>query len=99
MIKTKTKSLASDFNSLFAKLIRQRSYLIRTEKSQKNEALVRNAIDRTMPYKVFVFSDRGAALFIIKHKEDLRVLIPETQKNTIEHFDDLLWKAKKIINS
>ena len=99
MIKTKTKSLASDFNSLFAKLIRQRSYLISTEKSQKNEALVCNAIDKLMPYKAFVFSERGAARFIIKHEEDLRVLIPETHTKTINEFYDLLSQANEIINS
>lgn len=97
MIKTK-QSLARDFNSLFAKLIRTRSYLIRTSKSQKNEALVCKAIDRMMPYKAFVFSDRGAARFIVKFQNDIRVLIPETQKNTIILFDDLLWKSNKIIN-
>ena len=97
MIKTK-QSLAIEFNSLFAKLIRQRSFLIRTEKSQKNKALVCKAIDRMMPYKAFVFSDRGAARFLIKFQDDIRVLIPETQKNMIILFDDLLWKANKIIN-
>ena len=97
MIQTK-QSFAIEFNSLFAKLIRQRNYLIRTGKSQKNEARINAAIDKLIPYKAFVFSDRGAARFIIKFQDEIKFLIPGPEKNIIDQFDDLVWKANKIIN-
>jgi len=98
MIETK-QSFAIEFNSLFAKLIRQRNYLIRSGRSQKNEALINQSIDKLMPYKAFVFSDIGAAKFIIRFKYEIRLIISEREGNTINQFDSILSKANQIINS
>lgn len=71
--------------------------LIETGRSKKPEAHMRTIIDKLHLYATYSFTDLGAARFLLKRMDDIRELIPENAKKTIEEFDNLVSQANEII--
>jgi hypothetical protein len=89
-------SFAAEFSKLFNTAIRQREFLLRTQRNQRRESEVRQAMDHLMPYHQMNFSNDAAARFIVKHETDIVLIIPANQSGTIEKFYGLYRKAKEL---
>jgi hypothetical protein len=79
-------------------LIRQRTLLVVSHRSLKNEMTMRCLIEKFHPYSSYAFTDLGAARFLIGHQAEIRLLIPEHQKSIIDRLAELVSQANDIVS-
>jgi hypothetical protein len=90
-------SFGAEFSSFLKSNIRQRDFIFKTGKSQRNDDSMRSALLRLIPYTYTKFADQGAASFIIKFYNDIFTIIPANQHKQICKLYSFLLTAKSII--
>ncbi len=90
--------LGNEFSKFLKAVHKQRTYLVNSGRSQKRPARMRAVLDIIQPYTNYKFTNQGAALFIIKHRAEIRELICERSQVTVSRFNLFVTQAETYLS-
>ena len=87
------QSLSKRFNPFLRKIVKQRTLIMMSGRSMKNDGHMRLYTDKLRRYVGTNFTDEDAAKFILHFQNEIRAIIIERNQNQITQFENMVTAA------